>query len=226
MNNIDTTYINFYKSNFRTIEDKKAEQENAEAFSEYCIINPTELKSLFDWYFNIYFEGLHENSNTIAFKVDLEKAAQEGQTKIVLFDDRKELVMLGSCVGMFGFIFSREFGLDKTSLTYVYKIMEHIRFNTNVFAFKKIDWNYFFSELWYDVLFGIYNRYIQDKNLLITCFIADCLRNKLNHYGLELKYILDDETKIKRSGLGIDLGYLFVHDTEPIVLNMSIETCA
>ena len=220
MDNIDTYYINLYKSKFRTSDDKKVEEDNATAFSEYCINHPTELKSLFDWYFNVYFEGLHENSTVKMFETDLEKAAREGQTKIILFDERRELVMLNDCTGMFGFMFNREYGLDKATKKTVYKIMERIKRSTEIFTFKMVDWDYFFSELWYDTVSNIYLRYISDHSLFVTCFIADLLRGKLNHYGIKLEYIQDDDTKLHRSGLGIDLGYLFETDETPYILSV------
>lgn len=197
-------YINLYKSVYRTPEEREIEQKNAIDFVNYCVSNPESLIPIFTWYMNIYFDGLYPDSKETMFEHDLEKIAKSGQTKLILIDNKLELVMVGDFTGSFGYLFSKEYGADKSLRKSAIEVFEKIKIRSECLAFFQIDWDYFLKELWYGLLYSVYEKYIKRKNNFEDCFIVDLLKEKLKNYKIKLEFINDDETKLHRSGIGID----------------------
>lgn len=197
-------YRKYYIENFKTPEEAESMRVNAEDFSSHLIIEPEIAAPLFQWHCNFYFYGLDENSETCIFKQDVERHAKAGITKLLLIDttEKGEASAYSPYCVMTSY-FRDPYNFDKKERDIVINILEKIKLKTP-FCFKRVDWDYFLTRLWWDTINGIFEAEFEDEDMIDSSFIYEQIEIALDNLGLDFEEF--PRSRNTHCGFGIDFG--------------------
>lgn len=218
---IDKYYKKLFLDNYRTPEETQAQYENTDDFALWLTANPEQFNPVFSWFLNFYFNGLDEYSKAIAFEEDLVNHAKNGATKLLLLDTTAQGAVEGySLFGVMCLFFKQPYDFDQEEVDYVYDILEKIRIRSEVFAFKKCDWEHFLQHHWYNVCSIIMNTLASDPVKLKESFLITEASRILEKKGFGVPIeLIEKDDRFEHSGYGLDLSKFF--NTEPLVVTMS-----
>lgn len=219
----DKYYKKLFLDNYRTPEEAAAQIENTNEFALWLLANQEQFNPVFSWFLNFYFNGLDENARAIAFEDDLVHYAKKGYTKMLFLGSTTNRAVEGfSLFGVMCIFFRPPYDFDQEEIDIVCDILEKIRIRSEVFTFRKCDWEYFLEHHWYGVCANIMNTLASDPEMLKESFLITETSKILEKkgFGVPVEFIEeDDRFKPPRSGYGIDLGKFF--NSSPLVVTMS-----
>ena len=209
----DHYFKDLFLKNYRTPEEAQEQASNTDEFAMWLIANPEKFNPIFKWFINFYFNGLDENAKAIAFEEDLVHCAKAGVTKPLFIDVIAQgSVENYSLFGIMCLFFREPYDFDQEEVDYVTGLLEDIRIKSELFVWKKCDWDYFIEKHWYVVCSDILNKLASDYNVLKDSFLiketTEVLEKK--RFGVPVEYIAkDDNFDPPHSGYGIDLSKFF-----------------
>ena len=219
----DKYYKKLFLDNYRTKEEAEAQYDNTNEFALWLTSNPEQFNPVFSWFLNFYFNGLDENAKAIVFEEDLVNCAKNDVTKLLFLDTTAQGAVEGySLFGVMCLFFKQPYDFDQEEVDYVCDILEKIRIRSEVFTFKKCDWDYFLQHHWYTVCSIIMNTLASDPIKLKESFLITETSKILEKkgFGVPVEFIEeDDRFSPPHSGYGVDLSKFF--NSEPLVITMS-----
>ena len=221
-NQVPNSYFkDLFLKNYRTPEDAKEQASNTDEFAMWLIANPEQFNPIFKWFINFYFNGLDENAKAIAFEDDVIRCAKAGVTKPLFIDVTAQgSVENYSLFGIMCLFFKEPYDFDQEEVDYVTKLLEDIRLKSELFTWKRCDWDYFLEKHWYVVCSDILNKLASDYNALKDSFLiketTEVLEKK--RFGVPVEFIAkDDNFDPPHSGYGIDLSKFFPNQNRLII---------
>lgn len=219
----DKYYKKLFLDNYRTKEEADAQIENTDEFALWLLANQEQFNPVFSWFLNFYFNGLDENARSIVFEEDLVNCAKNDVTKLLFLDTTAQGAVEGySLFGVMCLFFKHPYDFDQEEVDYVCDILEKIRIGSEIFSFRKCDWEYFLQHHWYGVCANIMNTLASDSDMLKDSFLIQETSKILEKkgFGVPVEFIAeDDRFSPPHSGYGVDLSKFF--NSEPLVITMS-----
>ena len=224
----DPYFKKLFLDSFRTQEEAEEQASNTDEFAMWLTANPEKSEPLFKWFFNFYFNGIDENAQAILFEDDLVRCARAGITKPLFLDVTAQgSVEHYSLFGVMCMFFKEPYDLDKTETDYVDGLLEEIRIKSDLFTWKKCDWEYFREKHWYTVISDVLNKLASDFNTLKDSFLVKDVQAILEQkrVGIPFEFIAkDDNYDPPHSGYGLDCSKFFYH-SKPLVVQLKESEC-
>lgn len=208
---MDNYHKKLFLDNYRTEEEAEKQRIDTDEFATWLCANPEKAAPLFKWHCNFYFNGLDEESLTCLFDEDIVRCAKAGITKPLLIDTTaKGCIVNYSLYGVMAGYFKQPYDFDKIERDYVYELLEDIRKSSDIYVWKKLDWDYFIEKHWFMVISEVFEKEAEDFNHLQESFIIKQINEQLKDTGLICEFILkDDNYDPPHSGMGIDFSKCF-----------------
>lgn len=203
-------YEKVFLDNFRTEEEKELEQADTATFAGWIGANPEKFAPVFKWFLNFYFNGLDENSQVVCFDDDIKRCAKEGVTKLLLIDaTAKGQIVNYSLLGIMALAFHQPYEFDDIEKKHVIELLEDIRKKSEHFTWKTLDWDYFFSQCWIQVVSEIFEEEASSFERLKNSFIVKLINDYVSP-DLTCEWIdKDDNYQPPHSGMGFDFSKFF-----------------